>query len=92
MSEQFELTLEIQELIAGKESKPINHHLRRKKSGLWQLRITVDRGRKYVGKRVIMGLDTRNVNEARARRDLVLKALDLAMKVSSETTARMPGN
>lgn len=65
-----------------------NHHLRRKKSGLWQLRITIDRGRKFVGKRVNIGLGTYCVEEARARRDLMLKTLKVAERVSSETEAR----
>ncbi len=59
----------------------VNHHLRRKRSGLWQVRFTVDRGPKYVGRRVVIGLGTRDVREARARRDLILQALKVAGKV-----------
>jgi hypothetical protein len=55
-----------------------NHHLRRKPSGYWQLRITVDRGRKFVGQRVILGLRTRCEKEARQRRDVILAVLEKA--------------
>jgi hypothetical protein len=59
-----------------------NHHLRRKPSGYWQLRITVDRGRKFVGQRVILGLRTRCEIEARERRDVILAALEKARMVA----------
>lgn len=52
-----------------------NHLLRQKRSGLWQMRLTVDRGPKYVGRRIVIGLDTHDENEARDRRDVVLKTL-----------------
>jgi len=39
-----------------------NHLLRQKRSGLWQMRLTVDRGPKYVGRRIVIGLDTHDEN------------------------------
>lgn len=57
---------------------PDNHHLRRKPSGYFQARITIDQGEKFVGKRLIIGLKTRHIAEARERRDLVLEALKAA--------------
>ena len=52
-----------------------DHHLRRKPSGLYQLRITIGRGPKLVGQRKVFGLDTRDTEEARKRRDVILKVL-----------------
>jgi hypothetical protein len=79
MNQQLELPLKLHSLVECGAN--VNHHLRRKPSGLWQLRITIDRGPKYVGRRVVIGLATRDVREARARRDLVLQALKVAGKV-----------
>lgn len=76
---QLELPLKLFELVECGAN--LNHHLRRKKSGLWQVRFTVDRGPKYVGRRVVIGLGTRDVQEARARRDLILQALKVAERV-----------
>jgi hypothetical protein len=79
-TEQLTLPLRFFHLVqcsAAHEDDP-NHHLRRKKSGYWQLRITVDRGRKFVGQRVIIGLRTRCEREARERRDVILAALEKA--------------
>lgn len=78
-AEQLHLPLNLRQLVecgAG-----LNHHLRRKPSGLWQVRFTVDRGPKYVGQRVVIGLGTRDVKEARERRDLILKSLRVAERV-----------
>jgi hypothetical protein len=78
-TEQLHLPLGLRRLVecgAG-----LNHHLRQKPSGLWQVRITVDRGPKYVGRRVVIGLGTRDVREARVRRDLILKSLRVAERV-----------
>ena len=82
--EQLQLPLTVLRLIkcsAAKLDNP-NHHLRRKASGYWQLRITVDRGRKFVGQRVILGLRTRCEREARERRDVILAALEKAKLVA----------
>lgn len=68
------------ECSAAKGDDP-NHHLRRKPSGYWQLRLTVDRGRKFVGQRVNIGLRTRCEREARERRDVILAALEKARLV-----------
>ena len=59
-----------------------NHHLRQKKSGLWQARITIDRGSKYVGKRITIGLKTKELREAEVRRDLIITALTTAIDAS----------
>ena len=75
-AEQLTLPLKFLELIEC--GSDVNHHLRRKPSGLWQVRLTVDRGPKYVGRRVTLGLGTKDVREARARRDLILQALKVA--------------
>lgn len=60
-----------------------NHHLRRKTSGLWQMRLALlDKGTKCVGRRVVIGLGTHDVEEARARRDLVLRAVGVCHAVA----------
>ena len=79
MNDQLKLPLSFLDLVEAGGN--INHHLRRKKSGLWQVRFTVDRGPKFVGRRVVIGLGTREVREARARRDLILQALKVADRV-----------
>ena len=61
-----------------------NHHLRRKPSGLFQLRLTVDRGPKFVGERLTIGLGTRDYAEAIQRRDVVLEALQKARLVAQK--------
>jgi hypothetical protein len=58
-----------------------NHHLRRKPSGYWQLRVTLDQGEKYVGKRVTIGLRTCHIDEARVRRDLILDVLKIQQRI-----------
>lgn len=70
----FRMTLECSAANPGDK----NHHLRRKRSGLYQLRFTVDRGPKYVGERVVVSLRTRDSEEAQQRRDTVLEALTKA--------------
>lgn len=60
------------------QTPPDDHHLRRKPSGYFQMRVTIDRGPKYVGDRVILGLKTRSTEEARERRDLILEAYKAA--------------
>lgn len=55
-----------------------NHHLRWKRTGYWQLRITVIQNQEEVGRRVIVGLKTRCVETARKRRDRILAALAAA--------------
>lgn len=70
---QLELPLNILQLVECGVN--INHHLRQKESGLWQVRLTVDRGPKFVGKRVTLGLGTKDVREARMRWNLILRAL-----------------
>lgn len=59
-----------------------HHHLRRKPNGYWQLRLTVNRGRKYVGQRVVIGLRTRCERDAQERRDLILATLKKARMVA----------
>lgn len=76
IAEQLTLPLKLHSLVEC--SANANHHPRRKPSGLWQLRITIDRGPKHVGRRVVIGLGTRDAREARSRRDLVLQALRVA--------------
>lgn len=51
-----------------------HHHLRRK-GRCWQIRFTVKTEPNMVGQRVVCGLDTRDESEAKARRDIVLRAL-----------------
>ena len=53
------------------------HHLRRKGRG-WQLRFTLKTEPNMVGRRVVCGLDTDNEDEAKLRRDIVLRALSKA--------------
>jgi hypothetical protein len=55
-----------------------DHHLRRKENGYVQLRVTIDRGPRLVGKRVTFGLGTKNVRIARQRRDFALSLLKKA--------------
>ena len=59
-----------------------SHHLYRKRSGLFQMRFTVDRGPKFVGERVKISLRTRDPEEAKLRRDVILTALSKAKFVS----------
>ena len=61
-----------------------HHHLRRKPNGYWQLRLTVDRGRIYVGQRMVIGLRTRSERDAQDRRDLILATLKRARMVARE--------
>ena len=61
-----------------------DHHLRKKPSGYWQLRVTIDRGPKLVGQRVILGLGTHDAEEARKRRDVVLAGFKKAGHVISK--------
>ena len=70
----FRMTLECSAANPGDK----NHHLRRKRSGLFQLRFTVDRGPKFVGERVVISLRTRDAEEAQQRRDTVMDALTKA--------------
>lgn len=81
-TEQATLPLEFIDLIEC--GRAVNHHLRRANSGLFQLRLTIDRGPKYVGKRVTIGLKTKDVFEARIRRDLILKTLRVADRIQGE--------
>lgn len=77
---QLELPLRFYRRIqcsAAKLSDP-DHHLRRKPNGYYQLRVTIDRGPKLVGKRETFGLGTRNVRTARQRRDFALSLLKKA--------------
>lgn len=68
--------------MSAADFKKPNHHLRRKSSGLFQLRFTVDRGPKYVGERVIMSLRTKDENEARQRREIVGEAMSKAQIIN----------
>ncbi len=60
------------------------HHLRRRANGYWQLRFTVDRGRVYVGQRMVIGLRTRCERDAQERRDLILATLKKAKVVQNK--------
>jgi hypothetical protein len=62
------------EASAAKENDP-NHHLSTNEFGWWRMRVTVDRGPKYTGERVMICLGTNSETEARIRRDLVIAAL-----------------
>jgi hypothetical protein len=73
------------ECSASDPSDP-DHHLRMRPSGYWQLRLTVDRGPKYIGQRVVIGLRTRDPQEARARRDLILDAMKQALLTAGPKT------
>ena len=53
------------------------HHLRLK-GGIWQLRITLDRGPKFTGKRRVISLRTRDLDAAIAKRDRILSQLRVA--------------
>ncbi|QJE99100.1 hypothetical protein [Luteolibacter luteus] len=53
------------------------HHLRRNR-GCWQLRFTLKTEHNMVGRRVVCGLNTHDEDEARVRRDIVLRALSKA--------------
>lgn len=79
MAEQLQLPLERVTLIeCGARA---NHHLRRKKSGLWQMRVTIDQGPRYVGRRVVIGLGTKDLRKARKRRDKIILVLRQAGKI-----------
>lgn len=65
-----------------------DHHLRVNSRGFYQMRITIDRGPKFVGLRRVIGLGTKDVHQARQRRDLILRVLNLAKKLSGETSVR----
>ena len=72
-AEQLNLPLRFLELVEC--GLGVDHHLRRKPSGLWQLRVTIDQGEKYVGRRVVIGLATRDARTARERRDRIMGEL-----------------
>ncbi|MBB5351369.1 hypothetical protein HNR46_001605 [Haloferula luteola] len=59
------------------------HHIKRKPSGLYQMRATIDRGPKLVGVRITQGLGTRDLREALERRDLIIAALEKAERISN---------
>lgn len=50
------------------------HHLRLK-SGWWQVRFSVFQGQHFKSRRVVLALGTRDEEEARQRRDVILRAL-----------------
>ena len=52
----------------------LDHHMRRKASGYWQMRITLVKDAKMKGKVTIIGLKTRDTEKARQRRDRLLSA------------------
>jgi hypothetical protein len=84
---QEELPLDFNHLVtcsAARQDDP-NHHLRQKPNGYWQLRCMVDRGPKFVGIRVVIGLRTRCAKEARERRDLILKSYEIAHFKSTQS-------
>lgn len=54
------------------------NHLCRNRSGLYLMRLTVDRGAKYVGERIKISLRTHDREEAKQRRDVVMVALTKA--------------
>lgn len=68
------------------------HHLRLK-GECWQLRFTVKTRHDLVGRRVVCGLDTRDEDEARLRRDIVLRALSKAdlLDMHAEMARAMEG-
>lgn len=75
-----ELELEMETINSDSKDHDPNRFLRQKECGLWQLRTTIDRGSKYVGKRVTIGLRTHDVNEARSMRDFALHVINVTLK------------
>lgn len=49
-----------------------DHHLIFDKQKGWETRLTIDMGPKVVGKRIRVRLKTRDLEDAKARRDLVI--------------------
>jgi len=78
----------------GKRHSPTNQIKKAKKSnyllyrsserGVYKMNFNVDVGKKLVGKRVGISLQTYCVKDARARRDLILRALKAASLYSEE--------
>ena len=86
-SEQLILPLYYLELVQFQ--KVDNHHLKKSDGCPYQLRVTIDQGPKFGGKRVTIPLGTRDYNETAKARDLVLKVLVAENFVTKDTKVRM---
>lgn len=64
-------------------------HLKKSKGHPYQLRVTIDQGPKFVGKRVTIPIGTRDPNEATRIRDLVLEALDKGGFLTKDAAVRL---
>tara|TARA_R110000868_G_C10534502_1_gene734344 strand:- start:168 stop:572 length:405 start_codon:yes stop_codon:yes gene_type:complete len=61
--------------------------LRQHRNGTWQMRITITRIQREVGKQIIMNLETSDLEEAQKRRDLFERTFVSIGLLSSRATA-----
>jgi len=69
--------------------KPDAHHLKKSAGHPYQLRVTIDQGPKFVGKRVTVPLGTRDYQEALRLRDLILMALAAGDFMTKDAKVRL---
>jgi hypothetical protein len=65
--------LRLVECSAARMDDP-NHHLHRRASGYWVMRVTITRDKGLTGSRIKIGMKTHSADKARLRRDRLLAA------------------
>ena len=87
--EQLPLPLEFRRLLQCSAAEDPDHHIDCKETGYWRLRITINVGRKLVGKRLVIALQTKDVEEARLRRDIIIRSYEkLGLEVCDRRITR----
>lgn len=86
-AEQLALPLRMTSLVEC--STDANHHLRRWRNRPYEIRVTIFTNPKFVGQRVCKSLGTKDVREARLRRDVLLSILKEAGLLSPESKNRL---
>lgn len=71
--------------------KKDTRNLKKSQGHPYQLRVTIDQGPKFVGKRVTVPLGTRDYHEAIRLRDMMLKALASGDFLTKDAKVRMKG-
>ena len=75
------------ELVECAQTK--DHHLKKSEGHPYQLRVTIDQGPKFVGKRITIPLSTRDYKEALRLRDHLLHALKSADFLTKDAKVRI---
>lgn len=86
-AQQLQLPLRFLSLVEC--SQNANHHLRRWRNRPYEIRVTIFTNPKFVGQRVCKSLGTKDVREARRRRDAILSDLKKAGLLSPESKSRL---